>query len=125
MGKSLVIGFNEAERFAIWMHFSQNVVTNSAKEQDEYNDLWDSFQLDAISERVEAAQEAGKVSIDKKDFDSELRDIELTKEEIGYFIAFCGRAMKGVLSRDIRPLRIRVAEARDKAGLKAVPAEQG
>ncbi len=123
MGKTVVIEFSERERFSIYVHFSGNVATNSAKEQDEYSDLWDSFKLDDIEEMIDSARDAGKQNIIDTDFSKDTSSVELTKDEAGHFIAFCGRPMAGKLSRQIRPLRLRVAEARDKAGMKAVPAE--
>lgn len=124
MSKTLKIDFSAQDRFGIYVHLTQNVATQNAKEQDEYNDLWESFRLDEIEAAVEAKQKAdSKQAITKLDFDSAPEVIELTKDEAGYFVAFCGRAMAGTLSRMIRPLRLRVAEARDKAGMKSVPAE--
>lgn len=120
MGKSLTIPFSQSERFAVFAHLTRNVTTRTAREQDEYSDIWESLALDEIDDAITAL---GREAVPTDFSTAELRQCELTKDEIGYFLKFLGQPMAGVTSRLIRPIRVRIAEARDRAGIKAVPDE--
>lgn len=122
MGKTLKIEFMPRERFAVFVHFTRNVATRTSREQDEYDDIWSALALDDIDDVVMNLGRDALVT----DFPLEGGGIvaELTKEEIGYFVKFLGQPMPGVTSRLIRPIRLKICEARDKAGLKAAESEE-
>jgi hypothetical protein len=119
--KTVSVGLTEPERFAVYVHFTKNVVCQNGREQDEYDDIWQSLGLEEIHERVKSSER----DMSEKDFDdSTVLECELTKEEIGYMVKFCTRPMMGSLSMFVRPVRKKFEAARDKAGLKSVPSDE-
>lgn len=119
--KTLSTTISARERFAIWLHITRNVTTQSGREQDQVDDIWTTLALDGIQDRVD---EDGGALLQPKDFSVD-RDtpIELTKEELAFLLALLEKPMAAVLSRHTLPIRRRLAEERDRQGLKAVSAE--
>jgi hypothetical protein len=124
MAKTATVRLSPRERFAVYVHFTKNVVCQTGREQDEYEDLWESLKLPIIDAVVESS---GREQV-PQDFSDDASgpegiDVELTKEEIGYLVKFCTRPMPGALVRLVKPVRAKFEAARDQAGLKAVAAE--
>lgn len=116
--KSVTIPVSQREAFALWMHL-RSAAVSGAREQDSHDDLWTAFGLDEIDARVlELADGATFAAFSEE----ELSDVELSREEIAALVNFTTRPMTGQLVRYLMLLRKRWEAARDKEGLKAVPA---
>jgi hypothetical protein len=120
MGKTVTVSVSARDRYAVYLHLTKNVLCQTGREQDEHDDLWQSFKLQEIDDTVVSF---GREAIPSDFPEEDMSDVELTKEEIGYFVKFFTRPMPGALVRMCLPIRKRLQEAGDKAGLKVVAAE--
>jgi hypothetical protein len=121
--KSLSTTFTPRERYAVWFHLSRNISTSSTREQDQFADVWESLLLDAYDADTRAAKLEGK-SIEPEDYGTDTTiSVELARDELSYLLGLLVRPMPAVLSLLLRPVRRRLSEERDRAGVNA-PADE-
>lgn len=122
--KTMVTKMTTRERYIVWLHFERNVVAQNGREQDQIDDVRQALALEEISVR---ADEVGRgETLDHRDFSDEgetAKDVELTKEELGYLVGVLCKPMPAALVRFALPLRRRLEKERDVKGLKAVAAD--